>query len=261
MTKTEAALSINIARLFEQGTPVLLTLTFEEVHEVKQAFYQWKLFQNALVAFGKLGKSNTIYGIRVAELHDGDESGHGVHYHVVLNRFVPIEIVRSIAEKFGFFWLEMKECYTAAGLSSYLAKYLSKQHRPECLKGKRLWSAFGKWHHSKVKNVRCLSEFSVAYRATYNLLRYQEMRDEKMMSFAHVGEGLVRPKMMSNWERHQYCVAQATGHLAAVMRGTRQPLTLNFIARKAGDVGWKNEHVQKYLLTPSRNLAKEAHAV
>jgi len=252
MTKSEAALHVNIARMFEHGTPVLVTLTFAEVLSVKQAFYQWRLFQNTITAFGYDGMKNTIYGLRVAELHDQEASGHGLHFHVVINRFVPIEIVRSIAERYGFYWLQMKECHTAAGLAVYLAKYLTKQDRPTCLKGSRLWAAFGKWGHSKVKNMRCLSEFSAAYRAAACLLATRER------AVIHGTTGVLEPTprymrlkgelkqidLLTPWDKHQICVEHAVSHLAAVLRGTRDPLTDNFRAFCRHDVGWRDEHQQ-----------------
>ncbi len=41
----------------------------------------------------------------------------------------------------------------------YMGKYLSKEDRAPCLKGWRLWAAFGPWESTKVKDVQFESEF------------------------------------------------------------------------------------------------------
>jgi len=255
MTKSEATFHINVARMFEAGHPILVTLTFAEVHPIKQAMGLWFQFQRELVRFGHSAGKNTINGLRVAELHDEDESGHGLHFHVLLNRFVSIEIVRSIAEKYGFYWLQMKECYSASGLSSYLAKYLAPRSRPPCLKGKRLWAAFGKWGHSKVKNVVCRSEFCAAYKAAQSLLETRIRACQHKMSgcseptnyWVRMGQELKELSLLTQWEKHQYYIEHAVSHVAAVLRGTRSPLTANFMATSKNDVGWLDEHIQKQI--------------
>ena len=37
--------------------------------------------------------------------------------------------------------------------ADYPAKYLGKLNREDCLKGKRLWAAFGRKEHTRVKDV------------------------------------------------------------------------------------------------------------
>ena len=41
----------------------------------------------------------------------------------------------------------------------YMGKYLTKEDRAPCLKGWRLWAAYGGWTWTKVKDVQFESEF------------------------------------------------------------------------------------------------------
>ena len=47
---------------------------------------------------------------------------------------------------------------------NYRAKYLGKQNRETCLKGKRLWAAFGRKDHTRVKDVEVDSTLTRAIR-------------------------------------------------------------------------------------------------
>lgn len=49
-------------------------------------------------------------------------------------------------------------------IGEYLAKYLSKSDRAECLKGKRLWAAFGDVPWTRVKDIRVQSWLGTEYR-------------------------------------------------------------------------------------------------
>lgn len=70
--------------------------------------------------------------------------------------------MRALAKKAG--WGRIHVMKIPAERASYLAKYLSKK-RPECLKGWRLWAAFGNWEWTRVKDVVFDSLFSRIYRA------------------------------------------------------------------------------------------------
>ena len=48
--------------------------------------------------------------------------------------------------------------------ATYMGKYLTKEGRAPCLKGWRLWAAFGPWDSTKVKDVEFRSEYGTILR-------------------------------------------------------------------------------------------------
>jgi len=87
-------------------------------------------------------------GVRVLELHEE----HGCHFHVITNRRFPIRKILSMCERYGFGRIDARRVTGAAEAISYVCKYLSKR-RERCLKGARLWSAFGKIERTRVRDV------------------------------------------------------------------------------------------------------------
>jgi hypothetical protein len=70
--------------------------------------------------------------------------------------------VRGIAERHGFGRIHAKRCGKWVG--EYLAKYLSKEVRAACLKGKRLWAGFGNGVWCRVKDIDVRSWLGDEYR-------------------------------------------------------------------------------------------------
>ena len=70
--------------------------------------------------------------------------------------------MRAAVEGYGFGRIHVKRLRVEN--ADYPAKYLGKQNRDECLKGKRLWAAFGKKEHTRVKDVEVDSTFTRAIR-------------------------------------------------------------------------------------------------
>ena len=99
---------------------------------------------------------------------------HGLHVHLVTNRFIDVNVVRALALKAGWGRIHVKRI--PAEKAEYLAKYLSKD-RPECLKGWRLWAGFGNWEWTKVKDVVFDSPFSRIYRACKEWLHWTGNKD------------------------------------------------------------------------------------
>jgi len=48
--------------------------------------------------------------------------------------------------------------------ATYMGKYLTKEGRAPCLKGWRLWAAFGPWNSTKIKDVEFRSEYGAILR-------------------------------------------------------------------------------------------------
>lgn len=151
--KSHTAFKFNVERLFEssQSGVYFWTSTFRKVVTVKEASKLWSAFAKDIVR--ELG----LYGLRVYELHDE----HGLHIHWMVDRFVPVQIVRRIAERHGFGRIHVKRCGKWVG--DYLAKYLTKEARALCLKGKRLWAAFGDARWCRVKDIIVSSWLGTEY--------------------------------------------------------------------------------------------------
>ena len=173
LTRSKAAFRMSCDHFIEQaeakGQRVFFwTFTFRKVLDTKTAFAMWVRFARRLHQWGKNKDTgeNTIVGLRVAEMHPG---GHGVHFHALINRYVNVNIVRRIASKYGFGRINVRRVRKGSGkigsLARYMTKYLSKQDRPPCLKGKRMWQAFGEWSQTKCKDVVIDTEFCAAFKA------------------------------------------------------------------------------------------------
>jgi hypothetical protein len=152
--KSRTAFKFNVERLFESSASGVYfwTSTFMEVLTVKQASKRWSAFSKEVVR--ELG----VYGLRVYELHDE----HGLHVHWLVDRFMPVQVVRRIAQRHGFGRIHVQRCGKWVG--DYLAKYLSKEVRAACLKGKRLWAAFGEVRWGRVKDIQVKSWLGEEYR-------------------------------------------------------------------------------------------------
>lgn len=87
---------------------------------------------------------------------------HGLHIHLLTNRFIDVMIARQLAQQVGWGRIHVKR--TKKEHAAYLAKYLTKE-RPECLKRWRLWAGFGKtWDWTKVKDVTLETMMTRVYR-------------------------------------------------------------------------------------------------
>jgi len=152
--KSRIAFKFNVERLFEgaESGVYFWTSTFVKVLTVKEASKRWSAFSKELV------RELKVYGVRVYELHDE----HGLHVHWLANRFLPVQIVRAIALRHGFGRIHVKRC--GKWVADYLAKYLSKEVRAGCLKGKRLWATFGDAIWTRVKDIVVRSWLGDEYR-------------------------------------------------------------------------------------------------
>jgi hypothetical protein len=153
MTKSKAAFlfasqTLGKERLF------LWTFTFRELLAVKETRKRWNHLLTLL-----LRTWPKLQGLRVFELHQE----HGLHVHLVTNRFIDVNRARELATRAG--WGRIHVAQMPSEHAGYLAKYLSKE-RPECLYRWRLWAGFGKgWEWTKVKDVIRETLFSRIYRA------------------------------------------------------------------------------------------------
>jgi len=173
MTRSKMALRFSARALFAlTGRPYFWTFTLRECVDVKTAMQSWNKLQKSLHHWGLHPKTGeqTIFGVRAFELHPG---GHGVHVHVLLNRYLHVHVMRKRCEQFGFGWIHVvriRNSGQANEIADYMSKYMNKQDRPECFKGCRLWAAIGKWGASKCSDIEIESEFNCAFYARRSLV-------------------------------------------------------------------------------------------
>lgn len=160
MKKTKAAYLFATQTLGKDSL-YMWTLTFKQVLDIKATRKRW----NYLLTLIKR-RWPQLCGLRVFEMH----KSHGLHVHLVTNRFIDVNEMRLLAIKAGWGRIHVKRI--PAERAVYLAKYLSKD-RPECLKGWRLWAGFGNWDWTRVKDVVFDSPFSRIYRACKDWLGWK----------------------------------------------------------------------------------------
>jgi len=152
MNKSQTAFQFSTERLAKEGL-YLWTFTFAEVLDIKETRKLW----NHLLTLLKR-RWPDLCGLRVFELHDT----HGLHVHLVTNRYIRVEEARRLAKIAG--WGRIHVTRANAETAKYLGKYLSKEREP-CLKRWRLWAGFGKWDWSRVKDICVESPRGTIWRA------------------------------------------------------------------------------------------------
>jgi hypothetical protein len=164
MTKSNAAYLFSTERLGQQSL-FMWTFTFKEALDVKATRAKW----NHLLTLMRRTWPN-LAGLRVFEMH----KSHGLHVHLVTNRFIDVNVALTLAKKAG--WGRIHVQRIPVERAGYLAKYLSKQ-RPECLKRWRLWAGFGTWEWTKVRDIVFDSAFSRIYKACKDWLAWKGNRN------------------------------------------------------------------------------------
>ena len=166
--KSQAAFEFTVRKMESNGRLYFWTFTYRDVHSLKRAMGLWNEFLTVLKR--KLG----FRGVRVLELHEE----HGVHFHVVTNRRFKIGRILEIGARYGFGRTGVERVTDVAGGISYLCKYLSKR-RAECLRGVRLWAAFGRVGRTRVADIVADSPFICALRRAMGSPSPDELLNEK----------------------------------------------------------------------------------
>jgi hypothetical protein len=152
MTKSKIAYTIATQTLGKQSL-YMWTFTFGELLNIKATRKRW----NHLLTLMRQ-RWEQLCGLRVFELHEF----HGLHVHLVTNRWLDVNEARRLAEQAG--WGRIHVMRIPLERAGYLAKYLAKE-RPDCFKHWRLWAGFGDWDWTRVKDIVCDSACSRIYRA------------------------------------------------------------------------------------------------
>lgn len=137
--KSYVAFIFNVQKLFDSGGKVYLwTFTFREAHPSWWVSQSWDRLRRDLWDF--FGR---FEGVRVAEMH----RLHGVHYHVLVRKRLPVMVVRRLARRYGFGRIHV--CDADIGSALYLGKYLTKEK--SLPHGGRKWTAFGDFLEGKCR--------------------------------------------------------------------------------------------------------------
>lgn len=147
LSKSKTAFVLTARRLFDEpGEKVYFwTFTFRQTHSDWDGSHCFSEFLNHLrkTLDGDWG------GVKVAELH----REHGIHFHCLINRRLPIDIVRRVAELHEFGRIQVEPADKLA--CNYLAKYLTKRTHNKIFaqsgRSLRKWEAFGPFKHQATR--------------------------------------------------------------------------------------------------------------
>lgn len=137
MSKTHVAFLMAAEKLFRIHKRVYFwTFTFKEV------YCDWQyppLFKRILLDVGYhfIGSDNGgLQGLRVVERH----VMHGLHYHLLINERIPIELLKRLGRRYGLGRVSVRKANQ--GDAFYLAKYLTKEKE-------KFWAGGGVQLHTK----------------------------------------------------------------------------------------------------------------
>jgi len=99
-------------------------------------------------------EDDPLYGIRVCEAQDGKR----IHWHAVLNKRIPIELVDRLGERHGMGFSFAKKVTNPQGTIDYMTKYLTKQKIPFQSRIRR-WGMIGGFDGSRVKDCKYDSQW------------------------------------------------------------------------------------------------------
>jgi len=162
------------------------TFTFAEILPIKDTRKRWNHFLTLLRR-----RWPNLCGLRVFELHEF----HGLHVHLLTNRFLDVNEARKLAQKAG--WGRIHVMRANADTGKYLAKYLSKEREP-CFKGWRLWAGFGNWDWSRVKDIEIESSLGTIWKACIETFHWKGNR--KFFQRQNVVRQLYFKSIDENWD-------------------------------------------------------------
>lgn len=136
-TRSQTAFRWTVEGLFQRNESVYLwTLTMAEQIPGWWVPNTFDIFKRGLLDF--IGK---FEGVRVFEWH----VNHGIHIHMLINRRVPVGVVRRIGKRYGFGRVHVVKADENA--ARYLGKYL-------CKDAGRLWPYGRQWASLGGRGVR-----------------------------------------------------------------------------------------------------------
>jgi len=147
-SKTAMAFQMTCEKLARANAKLYLwTLTFREV-----PFFDWCAMDAWHQLHRKLEKLFPLMvGVRVSELH----TTHGLHFHLIVNQRIDINVVLQVATPFGFGRIQVEEVRDKTATILYLSKYLSKAFKAEnrMTKGARRWGTIGGFKATRCRDL------------------------------------------------------------------------------------------------------------
>jgi hypothetical protein len=177
-------------RMFKQKFVYLWTFTFRRCLGVAMARKLWSC------AAARFRKKKLLSGLRAFEMHPG---GHGLHIHVITQEWTDVNDIRAVwvgkATDFEGGRIHVKRI--PATEANYIAPYLTKERRPECLKGARMWAKIGDFDAEKVKDIVRTCRFTVAYSLCAAVIEgFREMSfSRRMMLCKNTAQNALRSEL------------------------------------------------------------------
>lgn len=171
MTQSQAAFRMSARTLFENSNNVYFwTFTFPRKYNI------WE----ASSAFNPISKKikneyGRIQGLRAMEWH---ETGHGLHHHVLVNKYLKIRAIKEYARRCGFGRIHVREA--DKGAVDYIANYLGKQHSN--FHGCHQWATLGKGWATTKNGVFLDSDAANAMRACYRYYKNANLTKAELWS-------------------------------------------------------------------------------
>lgn len=185
-TKSQVAFLMSAQMLFEAYPHHMYfwTLTFKRVYP--DWFYP-NIFHLFWVEIREKVIGPYHLGLRVIEPHPG---GHGLHYHLLINKRIPKGLLDRIAERHGMGITWVEKCDFGAAV--YLSKYLSKDKTP--LFGVRRWHTLGCFRGVRTNDIEIHNPYMRARREVCGKAKVKIGYEKLLMdSFAlHGKAGLER---------------------------------------------------------------------
>jgi hypothetical protein len=149
LSRSLFCLQSNITRLASAGRCYLWTFTRRDAEDYIKTRGAW----NKLLTYLRR-RLPEWSGVRVYEVHPGKwgEFSHGLHVHVVCNKFFCVDEVRAATKSAG--WGRVHVARVRKGSEHYVTKYLRKK-RPAALKSWRLSAVFGMPDRTRLADCFC----------------------------------------------------------------------------------------------------------
>lgn len=163
LSRTATAFAFTCERLAHYNPELYFwTFTFRQVpFNDTWAMWQYNFLSRKLKNIDPL-----LRGIRVVELH----RSHGIHFHALINRRIPIDRVRRMGWPHGFGRMSVQKA--DLGSASYMAKYLTKQYREDNGFGqRRRWGAIGGFPVTRCRDVVYDTDYTRNHQAMFGGLK------------------------------------------------------------------------------------------
>lgn len=147
------------------GRAYFWTFTFTLRHDREMAEACWHTF------WQRVGRCwPQMKGLKVIQDHPG---GHGAHFHVLLDRYLPMGVLLRMGEDLGFghMWVQRVKGgdIALAKVVEYVSKYISRR-ADVAWAGARMWARFGAWMSTRCVDIsidcvatRALREFRLIH--------------------------------------------------------------------------------------------------